>query len=133
MKKINGVAFFNATPHTCRFIDRRGGVVELDPDVIVSAKVVETLVGHGPSGCELVRTEFVPTAEGHEIIAQARAAGAVIIVGSIIAAQAYPGDVYAMVPALGYERVPPAEKRMRADKFTSFGLDRRNWGGRWTC
>ena len=43
-----------------------------------------------------------------------------IIIGSIIAAQAFPGRVLAMVPAPGFERVPPAEKRMRDDKFTVF-------------
>lgn len=43
-----------------------------------------------------------------------------IIIGSIIAAQAYPGKVCAMIPAPGHERVPPAEKRMRTDKFTIF-------------
>ena len=42
------------------------------------------------------------------------------IIGSIIAAQAFPGRVLAMVPAPGFERVPPAEKRMRADKFSIF-------------
>lgn len=42
------------------------------------------------------------------------------IVGSIIAAQAYPGEVVAMTPAPGYERVAPAEKRMNPHKFTIF-------------
>ena len=42
------------------------------------------------------------------------------IVGSIIAAQAYPGDVVGMTPAPGYERVAPNEKRMSLDKFTVF-------------
>jgi len=41
-------------------------------------------------------------------------------VGSIIAAQAYPGQVVAMTPTPGYERVPPAEKRMNPDKFNIF-------------
>jgi hypothetical protein len=43
-----------------------------------------------------------------------------IIVGSIIAAEAYPGEVVAMCPVPGYERVAPSEKRMRCDKFTIF-------------
>lgn len=42
------------------------------------------------------------------------------VVGSIIAAQAYPGRVVAMTPVPGFERVSPAEKRMRCDKFTTF-------------
>lgn len=43
-----------------------------------------------------------------------------IVVGSIIAAQAYPGDVCAMIPAEGFERVPPEQKKMRPDKFTIY-------------
>jgi hypothetical protein len=43
-----------------------------------------------------------------------------MIVGSIIAAQAYPGSIKAMIPCEGYERVPPTEKRMRPDKFTVY-------------
>ena len=43
-----------------------------------------------------------------------------IIVGGIIAAQAFPKRVLAIVPVEGFERVPPAEKRMRDDKFTVF-------------
>jgi len=35
-------------------------------------------------------------------------------------AQAFPERVFGMVPAPGFERVPPAEKRMRDDKFTVF-------------
>lgn len=43
-----------------------------------------------------------------------------IILGSIIAAQAYPEEVFGMVPVPGYERVTPDQKRMRCDKFTMY-------------
>ncbi|GAH77449.1 unnamed protein product, partial [marine sediment metagenome] len=43
-----------------------------------------------------------------------------IIIGSIISAQAYPGEVFAMTPAPGFERVPPDQKRMNPFKFTMF-------------
>jgi hypothetical protein len=68
----------------------------------------------------LVRTTFVPFAKGREIISRAFAAGADVIIGSIIAAQAYPGDVVGMIPVPGYERVAPNEKRVLPDKFTVF-------------
>jgi len=32
----------------------------------------------------------------------------------------FPGRVVALIPVAGFERVPPAEKRMRDDKFTVF-------------
>jgi len=75
-----------------------------------------------PVGTEFVHTVFTGDTAGTEIISRARAMGADIIVGSIIAAQAYPGQVVALMPAKGYERRPPSEKRMRADKFTVFPI-----------
>lgn len=43
-----------------------------------------------------------------------------IFVGSIIAAQAFPEKVVAMIPVPGYERVSRDEKLVRSDKFTIF-------------
>jgi hypothetical protein len=82
---------------------------------------VEEKSGVGPGGVELVKTRFVadPASEQDLAALEAKNPGS-IIVGSIIAAQAFPGRVLAMVPAPGFERVPPAEKRMRDDKFTVF-------------
>ena len=72
-----------------------------------------------PSGAELVRTRFVTDPDNDRELARLEAENpGSIIVGSIIAAQAYPGRALALVPVPGFERVPPAEKRMRDDKFT---------------
>ncbi len=43
-----------------------------------------------------------------------------IIVGSMIAAQAYPGRVFAMVPLPGFEREASDKKRMNPRKFTVY-------------
>ena len=68
-----------------------------------------------------MRTKFTGNDEGRAIIAAMKAANPdAVIVGSIIAAQAYPGEVVAMTPLPGYERVAPAEKRMNPHKFTTF-------------
>jgi len=102
--------------------DKNGNVYEVEPcGVVISARPVEQSAGKHPIGAELVRTKFEATPEAEEELARLEAEhpGAVII-GSIIAAQAFPGRVLAMVPATGFERVPPAEKRMRDDKFTTF-------------
>jgi len=128
----NGLKVFNATPHPITFW-REGWEepVVVEVDMVISAKVEETVVrSEALSGMQLddpftdrvefVRSVFVPDEAGHRIIEIAHQEGADVIVGSIIAAQAYPGDVVAMVPAPGFERVPPAEKRMRPDKFTTF-------------
>ena len=124
----NGVTVFNATPHAITFWrEDWSEIVSVPTDEIVNARPAET-----PHGCLqpaaapdhenvwFVRTEFVGDDAGREVIARAKAAGAEIIVGSIIAAQAYPGQVAAMIPAAGFERVPPDQKRMRPDKFTVF-------------
>jgi hypothetical protein len=68
----------------------------------------------------LVTPSFHPTEEGWDLIEKAYNDGATLIIGSIIAAKSYPGKVAAMVATPGYERVPPAEKRASATKFTVF-------------
>ncbi len=117
MKKI-----INTTPHSITMQSAGGNVYQVEPcGVLISARPVEEPAGAHPSGAELVRTRFEATPEAEEGLARLEAEhpGALII-GSIIAAQAFPGRVLAMVPVPGFERVPPAEKRMRDDKFTVF-------------
>lgn len=89
--------------------------------IIINARPVEEHIETHPSGAELVRTKFEPDPESEEALIKLEKENPyAIIVGSVIAAQAFPGRVFAMVPVPGFERVPPAEKRMRDDKFTSF-------------
>ena len=112
----------NVTPHPVTMQDQAGRVYTVEPcGTIINARPVEEDAGIHPSGAELVRTRFVADPASEEALARLEQEnpGAVII-GSIIAAQAFPGRVLAMVPAPGFERVPPAEKRMRDDKFTTF-------------
>jgi len=112
----------NVTPHPITFQNTAGEVYEIEPcGVLVNARPVEENAGTHPSGAELVRTRFEADPASEKALAKLEAENfGAIIVGSIIAAQAFPGRVFAMVPAPGFERVPPAEKRMRDDKFTAF-------------
>lgn len=122
----NGVKVFNSTPHPVTFWrDDWAEVVTVEKDELISATAQEITAGcYQPLAAPdweniwFVRTEFVGNEAGRDVIRRAKAAGAEVIVGSIIAAQAYPGDVVAMVPAPGYERMPPDQKRMMPDKFT---------------
>jgi hypothetical protein len=124
----NGVTVFNATPHLVRFWSPDWSEpVEVVPDEVISAVAVEAEVESPPDVstlaqrmCTFVRTVFLGTDEGDAALAVAYARGADVVVGSIIAAQAYPGRVMGMVASDGYERMAPAEKRMRPDKFTVF-------------
>ena len=124
MKDVFGIEVFNGTPHPVTF--RHKGVdIIVPPDEVISARAEEEYVTPlsqflGDFGVEFVRPTFLPTPEGQEIINRAHENGADLIVGSIIAAQAYPGQVFAMTPYPGYERVPPAEKRVSACKFTIY-------------
>lgn len=116
---VDGVMVFNTTPHQITF-----GVgedtVEVPTSALVNATASEEVVA-SEGGVEFVRTKFTGNEEGHALIAAMReACPKAVIVGSIIAAQAYPGEVVGMTPLPGYERVAPAEKRMNPHKFTTF-------------
>ena len=119
----NGLTIFNATPHAIRFWDPSWlEPIEVEPDEVINAAPVERPGDSPPKArklAEFVRTVFVGSPKGREVLSHARL-WADVVVGSIIAAQAYPGEVVAMVPCEGYERVPPDQKRMRPDKFTVY-------------
>lgn len=123
----NGVTVVNTTPHPLNFIDMDGTERVIPTSVpagektgplVINAKPVETRVDD-----LFVRTKFEADPHGLEIIdtieEAARDTGKrVVIIGSMIAVNAFPGRVAGMVPAPGFERVPPAQKKMRCDKFT---------------
>jgi hypothetical protein len=112
----------NVTPHPINFRTEAGEEFEIAPSgVIVNAMAVEESAGQHGCGAKLVRVRFVPDAASTEAVDRLeRENPGCIIVGSMIAAQGFPGRVVAMVATPGYERRPPAEKRMRPDKFTVF-------------
>lgn len=112
----------NTTPHPITMQDKNGELVTVPTSVLINAKAEEKRVDD-----LLVETVFVGTPEGKETIRDIEGTfkgtgctDRLVIVGSIIAAQAYPGKVVAMCPVPGYERVAPSEKRMCCDKFTVF-------------
>lgn len=127
MNFSNGVTVVNATPHPLSFLSPEGEKVivptsvptgEKTGPVIINAKAVET-----PVGDFLVKTVFEPTEEGAEILAAIDQVFGdtpnVMVVGSIIAMNAFAGRVRGLVPAPGFERVPPAEKLMSVEKFNT--------------
>jgi len=126
----NGLVVFNATPHAITFGCGEGynNLVTVMPDQVITAvveeverdRIIDFTSVDQLTLATLVTTNFVADEAGCEIIDRARRLEPDVIVGSIIAAQAYRGSVVAMVACPGYERVPPAEKRMRCDKFTIF-------------
>lgn len=116
--------FINVTPHFIIFRCQDGSEFELLPSgYLVNAKPVEETVSV-ICGIEFVSTRFQGDLEGVRIIQEIKDSilekKNILIIGSIVAAQAYPGQVVAMTPAPGYERVPVDQKRMNPDKFTIF-------------
>ncbi len=123
-KFSNSVVVVNTTPHAITFQNPEGELVSIPVcDLLINASANSVDVGK-----LFCKTEFSGTDEGREIIrvienwfAETYTSGeTLVIIGSMIAAQAYPGKVFGMVAVPGYERVAPAEKRMRCDKFTTF-------------
>lgn len=116
---VDGVVIVNTTPHPISF-GVGDEIVSVPTSVLVNAKATETLA-RTEDGVEFVKTVFEGTPEGEEVISKIlQEYPGAVIVGSIIAAQAYPGKVFGMTPLPGYERVAPAEKRMNPHKFTTF-------------
>lgn len=118
----NGVCVVNTTPHPITMQDVNGELVTVPTTVLINAKAAEKQVDD-----LFVETVFAGTVEGADIIRKIEeayqasdCADRLVIVGSIIAAQAYPGKVVGLCPVPGYERVAPSDKRMRCDKFTVF-------------
>lgn len=113
------ISVINATPHPIKF-DTVSGVVEVPPSgYTLFATPEEELVSTPFGGCFVaVKTVFKPSEKGRQEIAEIREKfGAVIIVGSIISAQAYPGEVYSLVITPGLERASPEAKTYCAHKF----------------
>ena len=115
----NGVKIVNVTPHPIRFQDG-DELVEVEPSgVVINARIEERVVKEGVP--MLVTSTFKPDKDSEEALSKIeKEFPGVLVVGSVIAAQAFPGRVVGMVPVEGFERVPPEEKRMRSDKFTIF-------------
>lgn len=119
--EIKGRYYVNTTPHQINLRDEDGIDHVVPPSgVLINARAVEEPAGER-DGVQFVRTRFVADEESVRVLDEIeRLYPGVFPIGSIIAAQTFPGRVLAMVPVPGFERVPPAEKRMRADKFTVF-------------
>lgn len=115
----NGVKIVNVTPHPIRFQDG-DELVEVEPSgVVINARIEEEVVKEGVP--TFVTSSFKPDKASEEALSKIeKEFPGTLVVGSIIAAQAFQGRVVAMVPVEGFERVPPEEKRMRSDKFTIF-------------
>jgi len=109
----------NTTPHQITFLVNGEDVVIPPSGVLINAAVDEEIVVE--NGIMFSKPRFVPEPASEAILQElVREYPDILVLGSIIAAQAYPGKVLGLCPAPGFERVPVQDKRMHASKFTRY-------------
>lgn len=129
LKKIvvlpNGIEVLITTPHSVNFYwegDLSGNnlFIANGSGYLVNARSIEEEIGEiGPA--KLITTKFVEDSETERILKELkRIKPNLVIIGSIIAAQAFPGLIYGLVPEKGFERVTPELKRMSIDRFNIY-------------
>jgi len=108
------------TPHSVTLGDEEKSFVIESSTVLINASIVEEEVAT-ENGVTFVTTNFQGDAETLSLLKTLHEkCPGIIVIGSVVAAQAYPGLVCGLIPVKGFERVPPDQKRMRYDKFTIF-------------
>ena len=115
----SGVELFNCTPHPVVFTDDGYDVVAFPCGATLQATPVRRYA-RSQGKVEIFKTEYLSSGEGvvelYEILEKAPEA---LILGSIISAKTYPGQVVALIPAEGYERETFARK-YSSRKFITF-------------
>lgn len=117
----NGLSVWNATPHPLHFWCK-GQMVVVPSDEVIN--VFPWTTEKSNTGIYTLNTvAFLPTPEGRKVLDQFKTlAPDALVVGSILAAQAYPGEVVAPIPAVS-DRASKAKanlRLMRCDRFTIF-------------
>lgn len=126
MKRLpNGLMVVNATPHPLYFWCS-GEVVTVSTDEVINVLPWTTEIEN--TGIYTLNTvTFLPTPEGRKTLDNLKIlVPDALVVGSILAAQAYPEEVVASVPAVS-DRVTKKEARLvRSDRFTIFQKESNN-------
>ena len=122
IKEIDGIYFLNVSPHEFRGMKADDEVVTIPQSgLVVSAKPREQLL-YTKNGIEFFETIFDANEEIKENLKELKETfesegKMLIILGSAIAMKAYSGLIAGVIPAKGFERVPPAEKVITLAKF----------------
>lgn len=120
-KLPSGLCIFNATPHPLYFLCEDGRVVTAESDGVINA-IPSTKTVKETRQYTLNTVAFHESVSGRELIDKWKEiAPKALIVGSIVAAQAFPGEVVAPVPAQsGRGKHERSKRTVRADRFTTF-------------
>lgn len=111
----------NLTAHPILFQNNEHKVYEVEPSgLVISAKPKE-IICEDRDGLVIIKKEFHPVPSRDLPFFQLKSEYPnAIFVGSIVTAQAYPGDIFALIPVRGFEKVPRTKRRYRDDKFLTF-------------
>lgn len=120
----SGTVIFNATPHPLNFYDLKEEKVTLArPDAVINTRPVEQVEGEW-NEVTFVKVTYSPEEKGLKLIDNIRLEYPdIIIVGSVLAAMAYPGEVVASIPLKGSSdrlRSKTSSRRVCSDRFTIF-------------
>ena len=126
--QVDDVKIINTTMHPITFQCADGSLVVIPPtpEYVINAEIDNSETHHD----DRRHADFVtPRFNADRSIARALenfldAYPDVILAGSLIAAQAYPRLICAMIPVPGFERVPPDQKRMDPHKWTEYAYSR---------
>lgn len=123
----NGVRIYNMSPHPLSFEDEESGSVTIAPSDGVINAIIKTELVKDCGSYSLSYNTFHATREGSYIIHGIRKEDkAAVIVGSIVAAQAYVGQVVAPVPISGNRRDKSSNRTVRSNRFTTFKRSNNN-------
>ena len=119
----NDTVIFNATPHPLNFWDSETAKVTVArPDTVINTRPVESIEGCW-NGIDFVNVTYNPEEKGLKLIDSIRLEYPdIIIVGSVLAAMAYPGEIVASIPIKGKDRLrsKTSSRRVCQDRFTIF-------------
>jgi hypothetical protein len=116
----NGVTVWNVTPHDLSFwCEREEETVVAPSDGVLNALPISEYVKKRKE-YNIVRVIFTPLEAGLQMIEEIKRDNPrALIVGSIIAAQAYPEDVVATIPYKP-SRVYKQQRLVKSNRFTCF-------------
>lgn len=117
VKLSNGVEIVNCTPHRLIFED---GTIAEPCGLLLQARMIENIITTVP--VTIAEVKIAPTPEGEqELSFLEKEFPGVIILGSAISAQAYPGRVKMVI--LTQARADVSNKVCRIDKFLIYPKD----------
>lgn len=120
---VAGVQVVNTTPHAITMTTADQSITASIPPcgALINATAVAQPVPSGIAGIKFQKTFFkADTTTTDTLMAFHAKYPDVVVIGSLIAAQAYPGLVAAMVAHPDFMRVPPADKKMLVDTYTIY-------------